>query len=145
MEHIPVPLHSLSASILCMSVADKWSGSVASSSTQLDCVSHTKSWVGAPGKATARVVGWGLKCAEAQRGSICGCSSVNILCGMWKLCCTAPLKSAAAAEEIRAGLTHCWMCGAAWITAAVGFTLCSGLHFQAYDPHDVYYNWSSSN
>lgn len=134
-----------------MSAADKWRGSVASSRTQSDCISLTKSWVGAPGEpgVSRWWCWWGLiKCAEAQRGSICGCSSVNILSGMWKLGRTTLHKSAAAAEEIRAGLKHCWVSGAARINAAavtprlrslpVGSTSWQSVK---YDPHDGLYNW----
>lgn len=61
--------------------------------------------------------------AGAQRASVHGYSSVNILCGMWKLCSNLQ-------QQIKAGLKHCSLCGASLITAAVVTTT---LKFPAVD------------
>lgn len=61
--------------------------------------------------------------AGAQRVSVHGYSSVNILCVMWKLCSNLQ-------QQIRAGLKHCSLRGASLITAAVVTTL---LKFPAVD------------
>lgn len=67
--------------------------------------------------------GWLEYAAGAQRVSVHGYSSVNILCVMWKLCSNLQ-------QQIRAGLKHCSLRGASLITAAVVTTL---LKFPAVD------------
>lgn len=126
----------------------KWYGSL--QQTQLDSVSHTKilTWSSRQGN---RENGRGglMKCAEAQRWSVRGCSSVNILCGMWKLCFTALPKicSSCRGDKSRSGtLLGVWSsvnycCCCCYSEASLSLTV--GKHFLtlcqvAYDPHHVF-------